>query len=259
MAKRPRKALSRCPDCGFEQLEPLGLIATYCQGCGSCYETARGDRYNRSLEPAIPAAPADPALPKKPVFCFRCGTTHPVTEGARNTICPACNACIDLPDIKIFSPTLQAVDTRGKLYVGPEGSLNNAWIVCGSARIEGSVSGVLRSAGEVVLATTRPCPCQIMAPALVIAKQSAIKLTSPLETNTLIVKGLFQGIVNCKGTVHVLRGGHLEADIWARSIVVEKGGFFKGGCHVIARREEQDTLPAARRFPFFMIRPSPSY
>ena len=59
--------------------------------------------------------------------------------------------------------------------------------------------------------------------------------------------------------LHVLRGGHLEADICARSIVVEKGGFFKGGCQVIARRDEPAREESASRFPFFMLRPSPSY
>jgi len=259
MARIPRKALARCPDCDFEQLEPPDLISTYCRGCGSCYETGRAARYLAGLEPAVQAIPADPNLSAKPVFCHRCGTTHRVSLAARNTICPGCSACMDLEDIRILSPASQPVDTRGKLYVGPEGTLNNSWIVCGSARIDGTVSGVLRSEGEVVLATVKPCPCQIMAPSLVIGKHAAIRLTSPLETDALVVRGRFFGSVNCRGTVLVARGGHLEADICARSIVVEKGGFFKGGCQVIARREEQNPKATAPRFPFFMLLPSPSY
>ena len=259
MAKHPRLALARCPDCGFEQLEPSALISTYCRACGCCYETGLGQRYSLGQEVAIPAIPADPVLPEKLVCCHRCGTSHAVNLAARNTICPGCSACIDLPDISILSPSSQSVDTRGKLFVGPDATLSNSWIVCGSARIEGTVSGVLRSEGEVVLATVKSCACQIMAPRLIIAKQSAIKLSGPLETETLIVKGHFFGNVNCKGTVHVLRGGHLEADICARSIVVEKGGFFKGGCQVIARRDEPAREESASRVPFFMLRPSPSY
>ena len=259
MAKSPRKAPARCPDCGFEQLEPLGLISTYCHSCGSCYETERGHRYNFGLPTAVPDVPDNPALPEKSVFCHRCGATHTVSLAARNTICPGCSACIDLPDISILHPSSQPVDTRGNLYIGPEGSLTNSWIVCASARIDGILNGVLRSEGDVVLSTTKPCACQIKAPTLVIAKHSSIKLISPLETETLIVKGQFFGIVNCNGTVHVMRGGHLEANICARSIVVEKGGFFKGSCQVIARRENHEAEESAPRFPFFMLRPSPSY
>ena len=259
MAKRPQKALSQCPECGFEQLEPAELISTYCQACGSWYETGRSTRFTLGIEPAVPAAPENPLLPERSVFCYRCGTTHTVKLAARNTICPGCSACIDLPDISILTPSSHPVDTRGKLFIGPGGALTNSWIVCGSARIEGILNGVLRSEGEVVLATVMPCACQIKAPTLVIAKQSSIKLTSPLETETLIVRGQFFGTANCKGTVHVLRGGHLEADICARSIVVEKGGFFKGGCQVLSRKEEQDPQKPTSRFPFFMLRPSPSY
>ena len=259
MAKIPRKALSRCPDCGFEQLEPPELVSTYCRACGSCYETALGAHFRSGLEPAIHAVPADPDLPRKGVFCHRCGTSHQVSTGARNTICPGCSACIDLADIGILSPSSQPVDTRGKLYIGPDGSLSNSWIVCGSARIDGNVGGVLRSEGEVVIATVKPCQCQIMAPSLVIGKHSAIRLTSPLETGSLVVRGRFYGAVNCRGTVYVARGGHLEADISARSIVVEKGGFFVGGCQVVARKEGFTPPAAAPRFPFFMLRPSPSY
>jgi cytoskeletal protein CcmA (bactofilin family) len=119
--------------------------------------------------------------------------------------------------------------------------------------------GVLRSEGEVVLASAQACPIQILAPSVVVERQASIRLTSPLETTRLVVRGRFSGVVNCLGTVLVAAGGNLDADICARSIVVEKGGRFRGDCQVVARRDEEDAPAPARRFPFFMLRPSPTY
>lgn len=258
MAKPPRKTLSRCPGCGFEQPEPAHLIATCCQACGSFYNgpaaAANGQR-----ECAVPTVPTAPDLPKCPVFCHRCGTTHAVSPAARNTICPGCASCIDLLNISVLSPTSLPVDTRGSLFVGLDASLSNSWIVCGSARIEGTVRGIVRSEGEVVVATGQACPIQILAPSIVIERNADIRLTGPLETKKLIVRGRFTGSVNCSGTIHVSRTGRLEADICARSLVVEKGGHFRGACQVVSRREEDSGQAPAMRYPFFMLRPSPSY
>lgn len=258
MAKPPRKSLSRCPDCGHEQPEPRELISTFCRACGNFYQTARAI-------PAVPVEPPVPPLPpgdrqtRRPVACHRCGTSHPVSTAARNTICPGCSTCIDLQDLSILSPSSQPLDTRGRLFIGTEGSLSNSWMVCGSARIEGTVRGVLRSEGPVVLATPQPCHIQLIAPSVVVERNATIRLTGPLETGSLVVRGRFSGTVNCRGTIHVARGGCLEADIFARSIIVEKGGLFRGGCQVISRRDEEDPKEEPRRYPFFMLRPSPTY
>ncbi len=36
-----RKVPTECPRCGFAQQEPVGLISTYCRGCGGHYAVAR--------------------------------------------------------------------------------------------------------------------------------------------------------------------------------------------------------------------------
>lgn len=98
--------------------------------------------------------------------------------------------------------------------------------------------GVLLSEGEVRLATTQHCVCRISAPAVVIERYTAIALPLPVDTDHLIVRGRLDGIVNCRGTVHVMRGGRLHAEVRARAIVVEKGGFFIANCHVDHRQPE---------------------
>jgi len=132
----------------------------------------------------------------------------------------------------ILSATSRQVDTRGRLTIGPAGSLSSSWIICGSADIEGCIVGMLKSEGGVHLATNRVCACQITAPAVFIEKKARACFTLPLETGYLEVRGHLTGIVHCRGIVHVRCGGRLEAEVHARSVKVEKGGALLGTCHV---------------------------
>ncbi|MCK9588823.1 MAG: polymer-forming cytoskeletal protein [Terrimicrobiaceae bacterium] len=135
-------------------------------------------------------------------------------------------------DRTILSATSRQVDTRGKLAIGPAGSLSSSWIVCGSADIQGRIVGTLRAEGEVHLATGRVCACRIIAPSVFIEKNARASFTLPVETGYLEVRGHLAGIVHCRGVVHVRRGGRLEAEVHARSVRVEKGGALLGSCHV---------------------------
>jgi len=262
MESGTQKKPFHCPSCGFVQLEPPHLISTYCRACGDYYEVRRPGAATRarSVFPPLPPLTAQ----RKDVFCHRCGTTHGVSVHAKCTICPGCNAGIDLVDIEFLSPASRPVDTRGNLFVGPDAALGSSWIICGSARIEGRVSGPLCSEGEVVLATTASLVCEINAPTVVIEKRARVQLTMPIETDSLVVRGHLTGIVRCRGLVHILRGGVLEADVRARSVIVEKGGCLTGDLQV---DRSQPHLPGRsfgdrrvrREFsPLMAAHPSPS-
>lgn len=264
MRKPPHKASFRCPSCGFVQLEPPHLISTYCRACGDYYEVSRGGAHHRKLKPS--AIPLDKqAEYRKKVFCHRCGATHPVSSHARSTICPGCNTAIELKDVLFNSHASVPVDTRGNLFIGPQGSLTNSWIICGSARIEGQVTGVLRSEGEVHIATTRRCVCQITAPVVFIEKHAAAAFIQPIDTDHLIVRGHLTAVVNCRGTVHVLRGGRLDAEIRARGIVVDKGGTLLGDCLINERQPAGHGVHAQGKHPkeispfFGAVHPCPTY
>lgn len=132
------------------------------------------------------------------------------------------------------------VDTRGKLTVGPAGSVISSWIVCGSAEIGGRIAGVLRSEGEVHLAMAGTCACKITAPSVVIGKNARTSLTLPLDTGHLEIRGHLAGTIYCRGVVHVRRGGRLEAEVFARAVKVDKGGALLGTCHVDGAQPEED-------------------
>ncbi|MCX6970908.1 MAG: polymer-forming cytoskeletal protein [Verrucomicrobia bacterium] len=240
MPRLPQKAKFQCPCCGFSQLEPPHLISTYCQSCGEYYEV-------RACAPSKlpPLPPAPPASEKRAVLCHRCGNTHGVSPHAVNTLCPGCNAAIELGDITILTSASCRVDTRGKLTIGASGSLSSSWMVCGSADIQGRIVGVLRSEGEVHLSTSRICACQITAPSVFIEKNARASFTLPLETGHLEVRGHLTGIVHCRGIVHVRRGGRLEAEVHARSVRVEKGGALLGTCHVDCTQPDEPAKAAA--------------
>ena len=238
MPRLPQKAKFQCPGCGFFQLEPPHLISTYCQSCGEYYAVRPS-----AAAKVAPASPVPQASETHPILCHRCGNTHRVSPHAVNTICPCCNSAIELGNITIHSSASCQVDTRGKLTIGPAGSLSSSWMVCGSADIQGRIVGVLRSEGEVHLSTSRVCACQITAPSVVIEKNARASFTLPLETGHIEVRGHLTGIVHCRGIVHVRRGGRLEAEVHARSVRVEKGGALLGTCHVDRTQPAEPAKP----------------
>jgi len=229
MARIPQKTPFRCPGCGFSQMEPPHLISTYCRSCGGHYEVA-GSAISEAALPPLPHLRTD--ANRRSIFCHKCGSSHPVSSHARSTLCPCCNASIDLADVTFHSPASLRVDTRGKLLIGPEASLSSSLTICGSAHIQGRIIGRLVSEGEVRIGTNEVCACDITAPVIVIEKNKRPTFTYPLRTERLVVFGCLTGIVHCRGVVHVRRGGRLEAEIHAKAVTVDKGGILLGDCRV---------------------------
>ncbi|MDX2079161.1 MAG: polymer-forming cytoskeletal protein [Terrimicrobiaceae bacterium] len=220
----------QCPKCGFVQLEPAHLISTYCRACGDYYEVGRAPQPVRSPLPVAPALREH----RRDVHCHRCGSVHSASHHARSTMCPGCHSAIDLIDFEFHSAASRPVDTRGSIFVGAAGSLTSSWIVCGSARIEGRISGSLISEGDVSLASRHALNCHFSAPSIHVEKAARVALHVPVETDALIVRGRLSAAVRCRGRVHVHRGGVLIGDVNARSVIVERGGVFEGACVIDA-------------------------
>ena len=231
MPSTPPKTPFRCPVCGFVQLEPPYLVSTNCRSCGAHYEaSAEGVRACGVTElPSFAGAKQDAG---KEVACLKCARTHRVSKKAQSTICPGCYAPIELIEVKITGPSSRAVDTRGALRISEKGSLNNQWIVCGSARIEGGIHGHLRCEGEVRLAMVKPCAGRVTAGAVLIEKKTTFSCGQQMETDHLAVRGTMLADVVCRGAVQVHSGGRLEGQVKTKSMIVEKGGVFFGHCEI---------------------------
>jgi cytoskeletal protein CcmA (bactofilin family) len=122
-------------------------------------------------------------------------------------------------------------------------------MICGSAQIQGRIIGRLVAEGEVRIGTSQTCACHIVAPVIVIEKRASPVFLYPLQTEHLVVFGCLTGIVDCRGIVHVQRGGRLEAAVHARSVTVDKGGMLVGDCRVADARSEE-AFQAPTRLPW---------
>lgn len=246
MPTPPPKSPFRCPVCGFVQLEPPHLISTNCRSCGAHYlATAEGVRSTGVTE--LPIFAGKKTEPGKPVHCLKCGRTHQVSQKAQSTICPGCYAPIELIEVNITAHSSRAVDTRGLLKIGAKGSLSNPWIICGSARIEGTFNGHLRCEGEVRLNMQKPCTGRITAGSILVEKKASIECAQPLEADHITIQGHMRAPIQCNGILQILSGGILEGPVESRAMVVEKGGIHIGECRIQPPKPTPE--PAAEETP----------
>ena len=181
----------------------------------------------------------------KPVHCLKCGRTHQVSQKAQSTICPGCYAPIELIEVNITAHSSRAVDTRGLLKIGSKGSLSNPWIICGSARIEGTFNGHLRCEGEVRLNMQKPCTGRITADSILVEKKATIECSQPLEADSITIQGTLRGAIHCNGIIQILSGGCLEGPVTSRAMVVEKGGIHFGECRIQPPSAPEPAIEAA--------------
>lgn len=233
MPTTPPKTPFRCPVCGFVQLESPSLVSTNCRSCGAHYEATTSDQIRAGGQAGLPSFAEKKTGQGKPVHCFKCGRTHEVSRKAQSTICPGCYAPIELIDVLVNESISRSVDTRGHLKIGPKGIIGNMWIVCGSARVEGTFAGHMHCEGEARLAMQKPFPGRISAGRVVVDRKASIECAHPLEAEEFAIEGRLCGAVNSRGIVRVLKGGWLEGPVHAPSMVVEKGGVFFGESRIV--------------------------
>ena len=224
----PRKAPSRCPQCGFLQDEPEHLISTYCRGCGNHYEARvssskrpLSDRFHWIRERIGGRAYS---LPARKIRCHRCGQCHGVSGHARTTLCPSCNAAINLCDVTISSNTSSPIDTRGNLLITSSGYVCSALTVCRAAFIVGRIGGTLVCEDTLCLTCSERLCCQMNATLVIIEETARLELTCPIRARDLTVRGEAAGNFECAGSIWIARGGLIEGRVSASSVIVESGG-----------------------------------
>ncbi len=213
----PPKESFSCPHCGFVQQEPAHLVSTFCRSCGSHYDVRRPATERR-------AASAPTRGASREVHCYRCEETHDVSVHARSTICPGCSTAIEFTDLKFSSPVSRPVDTRGRLTIKAKGSLNNSYIACGDAYIEGAINGALRCEKTARLFSSGRFACRLKAHTLVVEKSARLEFTQLVQVVDMKILGHASGDFACEGAVHIAKGGVLEGRLRARAVTVEKGG-----------------------------------
>ena len=219
MPALPSKVDVTCPHCGATQKEPPGAISTFCRACSAHFEVHPAPAPRR-----MDAWPLAPHIAMRKVHCYRCGTDHSASRFARSTLCPACNAGIELHDLDFSENSSRPVDIRGTLRVRKSAHLNHSWIICTDARIEGRITGTLLCERELRISGSGKLSFRASAATTRIGPGALVELALPLTTGDLEVCGHLTGQIQCSGTVRIRRRGILRGTIEARALVVDGGG-----------------------------------
>jgi cytoskeletal protein CcmA (bactofilin family) len=93
--------------------------------------------------------------------------------------------------------------------IGQGAKLDGTVVSAGSLRIDGQVKGQINADGDVGL-----------------SPQSQVE--ADIRAQNVSVAGRFKGNLIVKGKAHLARGGRIEGNITAKTLVVEEGGIFHG-------------------------------
>jgi cytoskeletal protein CcmA (bactofilin family) len=230
-----KKVPTKCPLCGFEQLEPPGLISTYCRGCGDHYSVAeplptQPPRHARS--PLHELRAKLQARHQRHIICHECGNEHVVLPHSPATICPSCGTQIDLQDVHIRTHTTRIVHTRGSVHVEAEGFLNATSVTCANGYVEGRIAGKVTCSGTLRLRGSGLCRAQITTKHLIIDRGANLRFASPIFADEIVVRGFIEAEIRCGGTLRIGRFGGLEGDVQTRAMAVDKGGHYLGDVEV---------------------------
>jgi cytoskeletal protein CcmA (bactofilin family) len=224
-----RKVPTECPHCGFTQHEPSGLISTYCRGCGSHYTVpAHAAPIIPKISLPTPLLGGPLARQRRPITCNECGHDHTVAPEAKNSFCTACGTEIDLSNVEVPGHSTRVVQTRGNVHVGRDGFLNSTKVTCGNAVIEGRIAGKVTCSGTLRLKGSGLCRAQITTRQLIIDRGTTLRFLTTIRASEIVIRGLVEADVDCRGTLHIGRYGGLDGDVHARSMIVDKGGHYAG-------------------------------
>jgi cytoskeletal protein CcmA (bactofilin family)/predicted RNA-binding Zn-ribbon protein involved in translation (DUF1610 family) len=252
---KPRKAekiSADCPHCGFTQLESAYAKSTFCRKCGQHYSiekllakeavSLKGPGFFEKLTKLVTRETF------RDVACFACGHKQTVTSAAQSSLCPQCGSYIDLRDFNISGPFGRSIQTQGEVHILPKGDCSAAKVACNSAIIEGKLRGTLFATHEVHIRSREKIFGAVETKKLFVDKRSDCEFVRPLKVQTAEIAGKVSARLFCDGPVKILKGGVLEGSLYARSIVVEKGGIFSGELRIgqnaglEAEKAEQQSL-----------------
>jgi endogenous inhibitor of DNA gyrase (YacG/DUF329 family) len=228
-----------CPHCGSSQSEPQAAVSTYCRSCGKHFDIGTAAR----SAPVARVPASGSRVPGKRVHCYKCRGEHGVSHFAKTTLCPSCGTFIELGNLTISANASRPVDIRGHLDIRSGANLNNSWVVCRSAEIEGTLTGTLLCEEGLVLSGPGRLSFRAYAGDVLVTKNVRVEMGFPLVTTLLDVRGALSGPVLCAGLVRVHKGAELIGEVHARSLIVEKGATFRGRTHIASDHGQIPPLP----------------
>ena len=118
------------------------------------------------------------------------------------------------------------VRTLGNVNVQSGTVLSNLSIVCNNMEVNGRVSGSFRCSGTLSFNVSAVVDGSISAGKLVVDKGAEVELSLGAVAEEVALYGSLKGRLQCKGQLHVYRGGSYAGVCKAADVVVDPGGRF---------------------------------
>jgi cytoskeletal protein CcmA (bactofilin family) len=224
-----------CPHCGFTQEESVSAKSTFCRKCQGHFSLERPLQGERSIvkEPGLFSRIKSyfTGPKERNVTCFSCSHVQVLSTEAQSTMCPGCGAYIDLRDFKITGPFGRSVQTAGEVHVTSRGDVTSTRLMCGTAIIEGSLRGCILCTGTARLWIKGRLTGILEAAHILVERKADVEFARVVKTKLFELNGKARARVAADKVV-INKGGWLEGVVYARAIVVEKGGVFTGDLHI---------------------------
>jgi cytoskeletal protein CcmA (bactofilin family) len=120
------------------------------------------------------------------------------------------------------------IQTQGTVTIGAKADVTSSKIACREAFIEGKLRGNLLCTGTAHVKWKGKIPGAIEARQLLVVKRSEVEFVRPVKVKSAEISGKVSANLHVDGTVKITKRGWLEGTVYARGIVVEKGGVFLG-------------------------------
>lgn len=233
MFGRHRSTEVVCPHCGSTQLEPRGVISTYCRTCSAHFSPKTHPAAAVIQAPTFAARDSGKkSLREKRVACHSCGHQQRAHHGALEAPCRHCGSLIQYRDIEISTHSTREISTHGKIIVTRKGFLNSTRIQCASAHVEGRISGKINCSGLLRLAGSDQCKAQIHTASLLVDRGARLKLAYTTYIGDGIIRGRVEGDIVCTGTLRITKHGILLGELETRALTVDRGGIYSGDVRV---------------------------
>lgn len=186
-----------------------------------------GERDRRAALTSFRPDEARVQVPMRDVVCYECGRSCQVPLAALSANCLHCHAHLNMADVEIRPGSRRlTVRTLGNVHVPSGTVLSNLSIVCNDMVVDGRVSGSFRCSGTLSFNASAVVDGSISAGKLVVDKAAEVELLVGAAAETVELYGSLKGRLQCKGELHVYRGGSYEGVCKAADVVVDPGGRF---------------------------------
>jgi cytoskeletal protein CcmA (bactofilin family) len=204
-----------CPECGFSQKEPEGVVSTKCRECQT-YIRVKQDR----------SKPVS-RLPRQTrrVVCNACSVEHDVVPEAMSTQCPGCSTYINLRDYEVQGVMGETIQTCGVVHFLRESHYRGPEVIARAVDVHGRVDAPISAIDFIRLHEGADVRSRLKAAKIEVLERATARIAR-IHTPVLTVRGLVhtQEVIATESLVVGSGGALFAARIQARELVVEKGG-----------------------------------